>query len=198
MRRLPWLSAALALAGTLAAFFPGCPEALQYDRLKVASGAVWLLATGQIVHWSLRMAAFDLGAIVLLGGLLEIRGARRLAAFALTAGALATAVAIQLLPPHLALYRGASGLASALYVALAIELARTEAGWRRGVAVAAIAGFVLKVAWEGKTGQPIAAGALPPGVVVASAVHVGGGLAGALVALWERSASGGGLLHRSA
>ncbi len=187
----------MALAGALAAFFPGSPEALQYDRANVASGAVWLLATGQFVHWSLRMAAFDLGAILLLGGLLEIRGARRLAAFALAAGAFATAAAVQFLPPYLALYRGASGLASALYVALAIELARTEAGWRRGVALAAIAGFVLKVAWEMKTGQPIAAGAFPPGVIVASAVHAAASLAGALVALGQGYSSRATWRHRS-
>jgi hypothetical protein len=183
VRRLPWLSAAVTLAGGVAALFPTGAEVLEYDRVRVTSGALWLLATGQLVHWSARMAAFDLGAILLLGGLLEIRGARRLAALAMAGGALATAATVQFLPPHLALYRGASGLASSLFVALAIELARTETGWRRGVALAAIAGFVLKVAWEVKTGQPIAAGALPPGVVVTPIVHAAAGLAGAAAAI---------------
>jgi hypothetical protein len=177
----------VALAGALVALFPAGSEVLEYDRVRVTSGAIWLLATGQLAHWSVRMAAFDLGAVLLLGGLLEIRGTRRLAALAIAGGTLATAVTVQFLPPHLALYRGASGLASALFVALAIELARTETGWRRGVALVAIAGFVLKVAWEVKTGQPIAAGALPPGVVVTPIVHAAAGLAGAAAALFERS-----------
>lgn len=177
----------MAFSGAVVAFFPAGAEILQYDRERVTSGAIWLLATGQIAHWSARMAAFDLGAVLLLGGLLEIRGNRRLAALAMTGGALATAAVVQWLPPRLAFYRGASGLASALFVALAIELARTETGWRRGVALVAIAGFVLKVAWEVKTGQPIAAGALPPGVVVTPIVHAAAGLAGA-AALFKRSA----------
>ncbi len=188
MRRFPWLSAAVAFAGTVTTLFPTGAEALQYDRARVTSGAIWLLLTGQLVHWNVRMATFDLGAVLLLGGLLEIRGGRRFAALAIAGGALATAASVQFLPPHLTLYRGASGLASALFVALAIELGRTEVGWRRGVALAAIAGFVLKVAWEVKTGQPIAAGTLPPGVVVTPIVHAAAGLAGAATALYERTA----------
>ncbi|HEV7670872.1 MAG TPA: rhomboid family intramembrane serine protease [Thermoanaerobaculia bacterium] len=188
VRRLPWLSAAVALAGTLVALCPATAQALQYDRAGVTSGAIWLLLTSQLAHWSVRMAVFDLGAVLLLGALLEIRGARRLAALAIAGGALATAAVVQFLPPYFAFYRGASGLASALYVAAAIELAQTEAGWRRLVALAAIAGFVLKVAWEVKTGQPIAMGAFPPGVVVTPVIHAAAGLAGAAAAIYERFA----------
>lgn len=187
VRRLPWFSAAVALAGAVVALFPASLEALQYDRARVASGAIWLLLTGQLAHWSLRMAVFDLGAVLLLGALLEIRGARRLAALAIAGGALATAAAVQFLPPHSAFYRGASGIASALYVAVAIELTRTETGWRRFVALAAIAGFVLKIAWEAKTGQPFAAGTFPPGVAVTPAVHAAAGLAGAVAAAFRNS-----------
>lgn len=183
MRRVPWLSASVVLAGALVALFPNGSEVFEYDQAQVTSGAIWLLLTGQLAHWSLRMAAFDLGAVLLLGGLLEIRGARRLATLAIAGGALATAATVHFLPPHLALYRGASGLASSLFVALAIELVRKEAGWRRMAALVAIAGFVLKVAWEVKTGQPIAAGALPPGVVVTPVVHAAAGLAGAAAAI---------------
>ena len=72
--RFPWISSAFAAAGLAVAFVPGGAEVLQYDRARVAAGELWLLLSGQLAHWTLRMALVDLGVLLVLGAWLEARG----------------------------------------------------------------------------------------------------------------------------
>ena len=169
MKRFPWMTLALV---ALCAVADG--RALQYER----SREVWRLLTGQMVHWTPRMALFDLGMLLGLGAWLEIRGDRRLAAVTLALGAVLTAVAIHL-SPDLFLYRGSSGMASALFVLAAFRIADSPDPWLRALAVSAVALFLAKAAFESLAGQTLFAGPLPDGVRVVPLVHLLGGLAGA-------------------
>jgi rhomboid family GlyGly-CTERM serine protease len=154
---------------------------LQYDRAQVAAGQVWRLLTGQMVHWTARMAVADLAVLLALGLWLETGGRRRALLLALILGAIGVVLGVQLLPPGLTLYRGSSGLASALFVLTALEAARPPARpSARLLALAALLLFAAKIAWEAAGGHPLFAGTLPPGVEVAPAVHLLGGLAGAI------------------
>jgi rhomboid family GlyGly-CTERM serine protease len=180
MRR-PWISAALAAAGLAVAWIPGGAEALQYDRIRVEDGALWLLLTGQLAHWTARMALLDLGMLAGLGAWLEARGERRELVAAFLLGAAGTAVAVHALSPDLLVYRGSSGLASALFVLVALRLARTSGGAARVCALLALALFLLKAVWESATGQALFAGPLAPGVRVVPLVHLLGGVAGGVV-----------------
>lgn len=153
-------------------------EALQYDRARVEAGEVWRLLSGQLVHWTGRMAAADLGLLLVLALGLEIRGERRSLVLTLTAGALLTALAVHALSPDLAVYRGSSGLASALFILAALTAARSSGG-PRTLALTAAALFLAKAAWETFAGTALFAGPLPPGVRVVPLVHLLGGLAGA-------------------
>ncbi|MFP5286505.1 MAG: rhomboid family intramembrane serine protease [Thermoanaerobaculia bacterium] len=172
MKRFPWLSVGLA-ALSAAASFSGA--ALQYER----GGEGWRLLTGQMVHWTPRMAFVDLGMLFGLGAWLEIRGDRRLAAITLALGAVLTAAAVHL-SPGLSLYRGSSGMASALFVLSAFRIADSPDRWTRVLAVAAVALFLAKAAFESLAGETLFAGELPDGVRVVPLVHLFGGLAGAL------------------
>lgn len=171
MKRYPWMSGGLA-AFCAAASCAG--NALQYER----SGGAWRLLTGQMVHWTPRMALFDLGMLLGLGAWLEIRGDRRLAAASLALGAVLTAVAVHL-SPDLSIYRGSSGMASALFVLAAFRIADSPDPWTRALAVAAVALFLAKAVFESLAGQTLFAGPLPDGVRVVPLVHLLGGLAGA-------------------
>ncbi|HET9227136.1 MAG TPA: rhomboid family intramembrane serine protease, partial [Thermoanaerobaculia bacterium] len=133
--RFPWTTVALV---ALCSILDG--EALQYERF----GEPWRLLTGQMVHWTTQMAIFDLGMLLGLGAWLEIRGDRRLAAYALGLGAILTAVAI-LLSPDLSYYRGSSGVASALFVLAAFRIADSS---NRVLAISAVALFLAKAAFE--------------------------------------------------
>lgn len=174
MKRFPWLSAGL-VALCAAASFAGA--ALQYER----GGEAWRLLTGQMVHWTPRMAFFDLGMLLGLGAWLEIRGDRRLAAASLALGAVLTAVAVHL-SPDLSIYRGSSGMASALFVLAAFRIADAPESFlkpgTRALAVAAVALFLSKAAFESLAGETLFAGELPEGVRVVPLVHLLGGLAG--------------------
>lgn len=178
--RFPWISTALAAAGLAVVIVPGDAEALQYDRARVAAGAIWLLLSGQLAHWTVRMALVDLGVLVGLGAWLEARGDRREMVLALGLGAVGTALAVHWLSPDLLVYRGSSGLASALLVGTALHIARSSGGGARALALLAFALFLAKAPWESLTGQALFAGPLAPGVRVVPLVHLLGGLAGAV------------------
>lgn len=178
--RLPWLTVGLVATCAAASLVPGGAETLQYDRARVATGEAWLLLTGQMVHWTVRMTAADLGMLLGLGAWLEIQGERKRVALALILGAALSAFAVHALSPDLSLYRGASGLASALFVLAALVISQKTAGVPRYLAWLAVALFLGKDAWEAFTGQTLFAGPLPDGVVVVPLVHLLGGLAGAL------------------
>lgn len=175
--RLPWLTLGLIALCATASLAPGGAEALQYDRARVAAGEVWLLLTGQMVHWSARMTAADLGMLLGLGAWLEIQGERKRTILALALGAGLTAFAVHALSPDLSLYRGASGLASALFVLAALRIGEDTEGAPRFLAWLAVALFLGKDAWEAVTGQALFAGPLPDGVEVVPLVHLLGGLA---------------------
>lgn len=170
MKRFPWMILALVALCSVAD-----GTAFQYER----SGEVWRLLTGQMVHWTPRMAFFDLGMLLGLGAWLEIREDRRLAAVSLALGAIFTAVAVHL-SPDLFIYRGSSGMASALFVLAAFRIAGSPDPWTRALAVSAVALFLSKAAFESLAGQTLFAGELPEGVRVVPLVHLLGGLGGAL------------------
>jgi rhomboid family GlyGly-CTERM serine protease len=174
--RFPWITA--ALAGLFATGWLLPSDVLEYDRTRVAAGEVWRLLTGQLVHWTPRMAALDIGMVLGLGIWLELRGDRwRLATSLAVSGAL-TALAVHALSPDLLIYRGGSGVASALFVLAAVRIADTPDPVPRNLAIAAVALFLSKAAFESLAGQTLFAGPLPPGVHVVPLVHLLGGLGG--------------------
>ncbi len=176
----------MAVAALLAAL-PGSGEALEYDRARVAAGELWRLATAQAVHWTPRMALADLGAILVLGAWLERNGQRKRMLLACLLGATLTLAGVALLLPHLALYRGSSASASALFVLTALEIVRHPP--RRGARALALLALLLiaaKVAWEMLTGEALFAAPLPPGIAVVPLAHLLGGAAGVVAAVLPR------------
>jgi rhomboid family GlyGly-CTERM serine protease len=157
-------------------------EGLQYDRVAVAAGEIWRLATGQLVHWTPRMAAIDLLVLGIAGGWVETRS-RRLLAWTVALSAVLVGLAIQGWTTDLATYRGSSGIASGLYAAVACTLLAGPARpWVRALAVLALTGLIAKAAVEAATGVAVFAGPLPAGVVSVPEAHLAGALAGILAA----------------
>ncbi len=188
-RSWPWLTLAIVAAAAAASTVPGVAAALEYRRQEVAAGEAWRLVTGQLVHWGARMAAVDLLMLLVLGVAVELRS-RRLAALALALGFAATALAVQLDGTSVERYRGISGVASALFVALGLALALdSDRVAARGAAILALSLFVAKLAIEAWSGRALFAGPLPAGVRVLPSVHLAGGVAGALAFAASRRSS---------
>lgn len=180
MTRVPWVTLVFVTVAAAVALLPAGAAAFEYDRAAVAAGASWRPFTAQLVHWGTRMAATDLGAVLVLGSVLE-RRSRRAAVLAMACGLALAAAGLHWLPPPVARYRGSSTIASALYVALALDLgsgARSAAV--RGGAVMAAAAFLAKTGFEAATGRALFAGPMPPGVEVLPRAHLLGGLGGAI------------------
>jgi hypothetical protein len=130
------------------------------------------------------MALADLGTLLLLGAWLERNGQRKGMLLACFLGAALAIAGVALLLPRLALYRGSSASASALFVLTALEVLRHPP--RRGsraLALVALLLFAAKVAWEAVTGHPLFAAPLPSGVAVVPLAHLLGGAAGGLMAV---------------
>ena len=153
---------------------PGWAEHLQWDRGAVARGEVWRLVTCHWTHWSVRHLAWDLAAFVLLAALCEARGRRALLA-AVASSALLIPTVLWLALPGLEIYRGLSGIDSALFVLAAVLLLREEPRSAPALAAGvALVGFLLKVGYESVSGAALFAGSEGLFVPVPLAHLIGG------------------------
>jgi hypothetical protein len=114
--------------------------------------------------------------------------ARRLV---LLSGPAAIGAAIHLALPGLGAYRGASSLASGLFVLVTLSaLVEDERVWLRSLALLALGLFAVKLLREAWTETAFFAGGLPDGVVVTPAVQLIGAAhavaAWGGVAIWRR------------
>ena len=158
---VPWLTFCLGLgAAALFALFGPAPEAWLYDRAAIEGGELWRLVTGHLVHSDRVHLAWNLGALLLLGGLAEMRLGARALIGPLVLGVLAIDAWLWWAEPELLRYCGLSGLLNGLFVALALGLWR-QSGSRLFLLLAA--GDLAKIALE---------------------VHLGGALLPTTGALW--------------
>ena len=156
-KRLPLWT--LLLCGcALIAPVVGAGAVLQYDRGALATGQWWRAATGHLAHWSADHLFWDAATFAALGLLAELRSRTR---FLLCAAGSAVVISAGLwfLRPDVELYRGLSGIDSALFALVAAGLLRDSVVTRRrltaAVASAALAGLGLKLAWELSTGNAL-------------------------------------------
>lgn len=179
-RVFPWVTTALAMVALALGLIPGAGEALQFDRAVIAHGQVARLLTGHLTHWTASHLAWDLGAFALLGSLVESRS-RSLFTGVSAASALAISVAVYWLQPGFELYRGLSGVDSALFGAAVLtgltrEIGRPQAtSW---IAVAALAAFIVKCALEIFLGRALFV-APDPAFVPVPLAHAAGAVIGA-------------------
>jgi len=185
-QRLRFLSVRITLIVALAslgiAVLPVAQEALQFDREAVAEGQLWRVVTGNLVHWTSEHLFWDLLMFVVLGALVESRSRRRFIA-CLLVSAVTIPLAVAFAHPAMQTYRGLSGIDTALFSLLAVELLRERTKSRDWLAVALIAllmcGLAAKLLFELSTGSTVFAEAqgaftpVPPAHVVGAIVGLG-------------------------
>lgn len=166
-------------------FLPGAADWLVLDRGAIASGELWRLLTGHLVHWTTGHLFWDVTAFVALGAPCEMRGSRRYAGALLATSLLLSGVVLVMLP-SLELYAGLSGLDSVLFAWLALDVMRETARGRRVLAwllgAACSVSFSLKMLHEASTGTPLFANDLAPDVIPVPVVHMAGAALGLLCA----------------
>lgn len=160
-RRIPFASLLIAFAAWVIQAVPGLGAHLYFDRLAIEQGEFWRLVTCQWTHWSWSHFAWDVLALVTLGAACEmICRARFLSCVA--ASALIIPLGVWRCEPQVMLFGGLSGIASALYLLLAVELLRKTLRKRDFLAAGAIGalvqGFFAKVLAEAAAGETLFSG----------------------------------------
>jgi rhomboid family GlyGly-CTERM serine protease len=183
-RHLPGTSFALSLLAILGFFAPGAGAALEYDRAALAAGQLWRLLSCHWTHWSAEHLVWDLLAFALLATACERLDRRRFLAGVLLS-ALLIPLATWCLMPHLASYRGLSGIDSALFALLSVALLReVSATSIRAAAAGALLALAAKIAYELLTGSTVFVHTDGTAVVAVPLAHVIGAMVGAAVGAW--------------
>jgi rhomboid family GlyGly-CTERM serine protease len=176
-----------ALAAVLLALLPAsCNETLQYDRMRVRAGELHRLVTCHFTHWNGEHAAWDTVTFAALALACSMRNRRTYLA-TLVVAAIGVSSGIFIFQPQMTDYRGLSGLDSALFALLAVDLARHRARarqWTWVVALAAVgAGFVAKIAIEIHYGAAVFVQSHAAGFVPVPLAHLLGAIVGTGIAL---------------
>lgn len=186
-RTLPLATVALgAVALILQCIGPQALEILEWRALASVVAEPMRLATGHLCHWSWQQLAWDLGAFLVLGAIVEPLGRGRM---------LAT-LALASLLSHAFLrwngeydsYRGLSAWAMALYASAMLECIRGGLRLRRwGFVALGAAGWLLALAKCGAellAAEPLFASGGPVAFNVAVEAHLAGLLAPLGPAAW--------------
>lgn len=175
IRRAPLLTPALVLVAIAFQAVPGAAGWLQYDRDALSCGEWWRVLTAHLTHFDLNHLAWDATVLLGLGWACE-RESRCRMAVALGAAAFSISAALWWLQPEIQIYRGLSGLDSALFGLLAGTLLRRPQRFARVFALASLIGIGAKLAFEMRTASTLfASGA---GYVPVPLAHAAGLVAG--------------------
>ena len=165
---------------------PSAEGYLEYHRAAISRGECWRLVSCHLTHFSAGHPVWDLIVFVGLGSICELHDRRRFFCV-LGASSLLISGAIWVGMPRLAAYRGLSGIDSALFGLLALDLTcrgiRTQ---NRGLIVVAATFFVLFVAktvFELVTGSTLFVPDLGADVVAVPLAHLAGFAVGVLMGL---------------
>ncbi len=152
------VAAVLAATALVASASPAMSAWMEYDRAAVSAGQLWRLLTCHLAHFTPTHLGYDLFAFVVLTALSLGRAPRR-AAIAITSAAALIPLASWVLLPNLQIYRGLSGLDSALYALFGLLLLREARAdrdtTRMLVAGAALAAFATKIGYELLSGAAV-------------------------------------------
>lgn len=180
MRRLPVLTLILAAAALAAHAIPGATEFLQFDRAALARGEAWRWLTAHLTHFGANHLAWDVGALLALGWSCETHSRRRFAA-AVILSAVAITPAVWTWQPQFAVYRGLSGIDSALFALLATSLLQRASHLEKLTGAAALLAIAAKCLVELATHTTLFADGV--GYAPVPLAHAIGLLAGVAAAL---------------
>ncbi len=176
------LFAALAL---VAFVMPGAGARFQLDRASVAAGEWWRHLTCHFTHWSGEHLFWDVLMFLLLAIWCETRSRAQMLACVLGSAVLISA-GVWVALPSLETYRGLSGIDSALFVLLVIDLLRAASGRREtsvvSILLVCLAAFCAKVVYEIACGQTLIVDPSASYMIPVPLAHLIGGGVGALVA----------------
>lgn len=152
--------------------------ALEFDRDAILAGEAWRLVTGHLTHWSWEHVFWDLALFVALAGV-ALRARPRATLLTLLISPLWISAGLWLWQPELVLYRGLSGVDSALFALVCVSLlGRCETSALRVLAAALAFGFMCKLGFEFRAGETLFVDASRAGFVAVPLAHLLGAVLG--------------------
>jgi hypothetical protein len=178
-RRIPVCTLAIVGAAALISAGPApLAAASSFQRGAILSGELWRLGTGHLWHGSFELAAWDLGALGLLGAWVELRSRTEWLAV-VTLAALGSGIAVLALRPDLVSYQGSSALSSALLANACLHALSHGADRALRIAAAsALLALAAKILLETAGRSPGFALASTGGLESVALAHLAGALAG--------------------
>jgi rhomboid family GlyGly-CTERM serine protease len=194
-RRIPWVTALVAILALAAWARPAWAAAWVYDREAILGGEIWRLWTGHLVHFSRSHLGWNLLAVALVGAWIEwsqFRGGRLLWLFA------PPAISLVLLAceRNLAFYGGLSGMATAAVTFACLSERRIEG--RRSLWTVPLLLLAAKIGWEFVAGHSLFANFSGMDLRVVPLSHLAGmAVAAAISQLFSRDPQGQAWLRRN-
>src|SRR3954470_13589401 len=136
------LTVAIGLAAILTACTNHLPLVLQFDRAKIIDGQMWRIATCHLTHWGVNHLQWDLLMFVVVGAACESRNRQRMWSCVAWAGG-AVSLLVLIFFPAINLYRVLSGIDTALFTLLAVDLFRDARHQHRPLIAGAVSGLLL-------------------------------------------------------
>ena len=175
----------ISFGAILIAFVSSAGELFQFDRAGLAAGEIWRLVTCHVVHWNAEHIQWDLLMFLVLGAACEIRNPRRMW-LCVAAAAASVSLLVMCAFPGIESYRGLSGIDTALFTLLAIDLMRDAQRRQSGMLAATTGGLLLgfmgKTAYEAVTGHAFFVDQRSAGFELLVWDHVAASVAGAAIA----------------
>lgn len=192
IRKIPLVTLIIAALALVIALLPAVvAEALQFDRTAFfARGQMWSLFTAHLTHFGVSHFLWNLVLWLVLGTMAERRSRY---AMALTLGLAAPLIvlAVWLAQPQFVVYRGLSGLDSALFIFLTAQIFREgfrvrPRHWGSMILGGlCMLGFAAKCLWELTTGASFFADSASEMFSPVPLAHLVGGMVGGLVGCYS-------------
>jgi rhomboid family GlyGly-CTERM serine protease len=163
---------------------PWLAQCCQYDRAAIGAGQVWRAITCHLAHCNGDHLFWDATMFALLGVICERRG-RVAWLTCCVVSSLSITWALLTLQPGIELYRGLSGIDTALFVLLAVGVSAER--WavrdrRSMVAIGALlVGLISKTTYEAATGATLFVDNSAAGFVAVPLAHLVGALTGGMI-----------------
>ncbi|MHB8788446.1 MAG: rhombosortase [Desulfobulbaceae bacterium] len=183
-KRCPFVTLGIGMTALVLFFCGDALSFLQYDRAAIAAGEVWRGITGHWLHWSFEHFLWCTITFLAIGFICEFLSRKGYIATLVAAGVVIPVVC-WFADPGLVLYRGLSGLASAIFVFATVMMTQKAYSRRDWPAIwlPAAAGitFTGKVVYEYLSGSALFVDS-PDIFTPVPLVHLAGGAAGLLTA----------------